>query len=209
MEENKAIFKTSLQLEDVDNLNSIIKEYYYFSEKLLDANEYDKLQKNMFFIKSKISRYTFNDESNKSRKFLLGKLSGMLEMQELVLSCYFSKQNKLSAINDNELKMIPHINDIIFNIANYEGIRHGQLAERTHLEKNNLTAIMKRLDDYNVVVFTKQGKFKCYYLSDFGKQYYNKYLKKQKSIEYMDSIIEELAISIRTQKNPQYSFRPK
>ena len=199
-------FSSAITLNDADSIKKAINDYYLYSELLLESNEYDNLQKNMFNLKTKIGKIVLPEELGNQRNYFLGKLYGMLEMQDLVLNIYFNRKNKLSAINDNELKMIPHINDIIYNIAKCEGIRHGKLAEKTHLEKNNLTAIMKRLSDYDVVIFNRQGKFKCYYLSEFGQQYYEKNLKMQDSIEYLDYLIDSLAISISMQNNSQHAL---
>ena len=169
-------FSLSLIPTDAENIKEVLNEYYMYSELLLESNEYTTLQKNMFNLKTKLGRYTVNNELSSNVDYFLGKLFGMLEMQDLVLSIYCNRQSQLSAINDNDLRIIPHINDIIFNIANNEGIRHEQLAEKTHLEENNLTTIIKRLSDYNIIIFNRQGEFKCYYLSEFGRQYYNKYI---------------------------------
>ncbi|MBE6741428.1 MAG: hypothetical protein E7570_03905 [Ruminococcaceae bacterium] len=190
---------------DANQMRDIENKYIKFSSKLINDNKYDELQSLAFNQKARLSRIFFEMDNNNNTDYFVGRASGIIDILEQISNTLVDYKNRLDSINDNDIKNIPHIDNIIFNIANNEGVRHGKLSELTKIEKNNLSGLMKRIDK-TVVISVRQGKYKHYYLTDFGKKYYENNLKYKKTEANLDKLIEEMAITISTTEDKQYAL---
>ncbi len=193
----KAIeFENAIKNEDFSQLNKCIQESTARLTHLLEKSELDKLEEEIDIKKSQLSFYIKRELFDKNPHFIFGRYIGFLDTLYSHLLFKLKRKRFVSGINSYSLYEVPHINDIIYTLHTEDGIRHGKLAEKVGLDKSTLTGIMDKLVKKGAVQFTRPGKYKYYYLTDIGNQYFR---DNQKTIEAsvdIDALIEQLLLAL-------------
>lgn len=134
--------------------------------------------------------------------YLVGKYVGEMDLLDEVLNSYFERYEKIQEVFETEhSENIPHINEIIVCINDNPGIRHGKLADMIGISKGALTPLMFKLEECGLVSFSRPGKYKYYYLTDSGEEYYKEKLADSKENMDIDYILENLSIHLAHAKN--------
>ena len=190
------------QFDEVSQYISNELEYFTI---LFRQHKNDEIQKELDFQKRKMSHLIRREVKDNNPHFLIGKLIGVLEaLDEYVLDVKENEEVQ-SIINESKIEDIPHIEDIIINIAKDAGIRHGKLAEKVGIEKNTLTSIMDKLVSHRLVTFSRPGKFKYYYLTSAGNIYFKQHLSRLETTASIDYLIEQTLLALAKDKNPSAS----
>lgn len=170
-------------------------------KSLLSKCDLEELEKELEIEKARCAYYIKKEYYEQNIDFIFGKYVGELESICDRLNEKFEEAAINDAIYKNDVAEIPHVNDIISTIYHDEGIRHGVLAEKVGIDRSTLTGIMDKLVKKQIVIFSRPGKFKYYYLSKAGKKYYatKKYdLEANKNTE---ASLEQLLINISKESN--------
>lgn len=159
----------------------------------------DELKKVLTTIEREKSIFSMIDKQEsveKNKHYLIGKYVGFIYAVDKFLSIALPKKNLDNVVNSLNVYEIPHINDIIITIIKNEGIRHGKLADEIGIKKSTLTGIMEKLVSKGIVTFSRPGKYKYYYVTDLGKEYYKHNKGVINSMSNIDSLTEQLLVAI-------------
>ena len=181
------------------NTNIIFKEIFdslNFNEKL------KSLQSILSNLQNVLSHHTEKSQTYSNELFALGRCAGCIEFLDVLLKYKIRKERSNNIFTTSEAKNIPHINDVISYISKQPGIRHGELSNKVGVEKNTLTSIMSKLVDSGLVTYARPGKFKYYYLTDQGKNYYKDNLEHFKTSYDINYLIEQLLLVVSNSSNP-------
>lgn len=156
----------------------------------------------------------YNDESNalsrladveihkESTDYLIGRYIGAMEIIGEVL-LKKKKEDKIRGfITDIKIEDVPHFNDIIINIADEPRINHQKLADKVGITKGALTPIMDKLADSGLVEYMRPGKFKYYYLTPQGYEYYKDKLINIQRAKNKEALLEDLLLFVENSDNP-------
>ena len=197
-----ANIEQSILEKDLETIKRTIEDELNVIELLIRQSEMEVI-KNELNIQKNIWFQTIKRERRRnSFEFLIGRCSGLLEALEKYIFNTEEKAKSKKLLLDTNVENIPHINDIILHIAKNEGIRHGKLAEKVGIEKNTLTGIMDKLYKYDIITFSRPGKYKFYYLTENGYNYYKDNLSNIEVNMNIDSLIEQLLVTISNDVNP-------
>lgn len=176
-----------------DDLN-ILREYL-FSSKLEDLEEEIERKK------ASLSRLAKREQFGKNIHFLVGRYIGYLNALDDYTSVAVRKKAFRDSINSYSISEIPHVNDIILTVMRNEGIRHGKLAECVGIEKSTLTGIMDRLVEKGAISFSRPGKYKYYYLTEIGRQYYEENRAIIDAETDIDALTEQLLLALSKEED--------
>lgn len=202
-------FEFTLELNDVVEENDVENIYeissYILEESLNCVLSHDiklllNLQEEMSRYRNYLISYNKGRINTNNIRFALGRYEGIIDSIYIFLKIIIDKEHSIESIAKAEAKDIPHINDVISVVFNQQGIRHGVLAQKIGVEKNTLTSIMDKLVKAGLITFSRPGKYKYYYLTQEGKDFYKN--NNLKSISNIDYLIEQLLIYIYTAKEP-------
>lgn len=181
------------------HVNDFIK---HIVKSVPNETEIESLQEFVDLIKNTIFSCVKKNSIDDNVYFAIGRYVGVLETLDIFLKEEIRKNRALTTVISEEAKSIPHINDIISNIAKQPGIRHGQLAENVGIERNTLTPIMDRLFKNQLITFSRPGKYKFYYLTKAGELYNKNYLANHNKFENINYLIEQLLIVLDNSSSP-------
>lgn len=101
----------------------------------------------------------------------LGELLGTINLLKRIL--YQEEQLEDSVnITKKELSSIKHLDNIILLLESNGTLTHSSLAEKLdHMNASTLTENMKKIISRNLVYAQIYGRFKQYYLTDYGRAY--------------------------------------
>ncbi len=170
--------------------------------KLFQKKQVFDLQKKVDLHKKKVHYCAYKEIKSENVSFAIGRYYGMLEALSGCVDDLVKKEKVLNEINSSGFEKIPHLNDIIMSIASNPGIRHGELANKVGIERNTLTGITDRLVEYDVITFSRPGKFKYYYLTNLGKSYYDDNLVHIQESLSLDYLIEQLVLVVSKSDYP-------
>lgn len=204
--ERKDFLVYDLETATIERKTTEIQQYISdFSEYLTllyKKKNLTSLQKTVNALKNKVVDFVRNEVDNDNIGFAIGRYAGIVEVFENIVVDAIRKENVIIRINESSLEEIPHIYDVILHVANNPGIRHGKLAEKVGIEKNTLTSIMDKLVDVDLITFSRPGKFKYYYLTQSGENYYNSNLEKFNSNYSLDFLIEQMLLILSHSDKP-------
>lgn len=101
----------------------------------------------------------------------LGELLGTINLLKRII--YQEEQLEDSVnIAKKELSSIKHLDNIILLLESNGTLTHSSLAEKLdHMNASTLTENMKKIISWNLVYAQIYGRFKQYYLTDYGRAY--------------------------------------
>lgn len=187
-----------------DGLSKLIQENIEDLKSLLVNYDFEKAYKEIDNSKTQLSYLVKKEVSNHSISFILGGYIGFIDATSEYIRRELKKESVIRNMNSYNISEIPHINDIISSIFKEPGIRHGKLAEKVGIEKSTLTGIMDKLVEKGIVIYSRPGKYKYYYLSELGMKYYkdnHKVIEGEMDIKYLT---EQLMITL-SKKNENVS----
>ena len=197
-----ANIEQSILERNVDTIRKTIEDELNVIELLIRQSETEVIKKELNIQKNIWFQAIKKERKRNSFEFLIGYCFGLLEALEKYILYAEEKEKSKRLLLDTNVENIPHVNDIILHIAKNEGIRHGKLAEKVGIEKNTLTGIMDKLYKYDIITFLRPGKYKYYYLTENGYNYYKDYLSNIEVSMNIDSLIEQLLVTISNDANP-------
>lgn len=180
-----------------ENVNKFINRCLF----LFTSQDRSDMLRNSF--KKILSFYSHKAEQHtKDDLFILGGYIGATIVYSDLLAKKEEYDIAVTKMKSYEVDEIPHINDIISIVKKNPGIRHGVLAEMIGIDRSTLTGLMNRLVKESIIEFTRPGKYKYYYLTDLGKEYYKRNQLAIDSIGNLNSLIEQLRIYLSREKDP-------
>ena len=108
----------------------------------------------------------------------------------------YKEKNFRDSLEARDISDIPHVNDIIVTIKQDEGIRQGKLAEKVGIENTTLSGIMDKLVEKGAIRFSRPGKYKYYYLTELGNNYYEKNKIIIEAETNIDALTEQLLLAL-------------
>lgn len=181
--------------------------YQYAREKteyfkvLLKEHKLEELEKQLNYEKNICAHDIKKEYFEKNIHFVLGEYIGELNSLYEQLKEKYEEIAIKDLVYKSDIIEIPHVNDIISTIYHDEGIRHGVLAEKIGIDRSTLTGIMDKLVIKQVVIFSRPGKFKHYYLTNLGKKYYSDQRDILESNSKVDVALEQLLINLSKEEN--------
>ena len=140
------------------------------------------------------------DSNNTS--YLIGKYVGAVDILDEILNVELVEDEKIQKVMDDvRSEDIPHINEIVYCIFHNPGIRHGKLAKMVGISAGSLTPLMVKIEESGLIMFSRPGKYKYYYLTESGENYYNNKRAESKENMDLDYILENLKILLSHAKN--------
>lgn len=195
----------AVQTNKSDEIAEFNKSFRERCRYLLRCQLYSELKDETNALKKRMT-YAVRIASDKNRtSFFMGQFTGYMEALDEFNFIAERKENVVKSIESSKIENIPHINDIIVTISKDEGIRHGSLAQQVGIEKSTLSGIMMKLEESGIVSSLRPGKFKYYYLTEVGKQYYQDHQKDMVRSANIDIVIEQLK-SIISRSNSPYKI---
>lgn len=200
---NKTIIniEEALKQNNYDAIRSVIQERTSVLISLFHDSSFELLEKEIEREKAQLSFWVKKELVERSVHFLFGRYIGIIDAIDQQLAAEYTQKSLINSINSYDISEIPHINDIIATVWQDEGIRHGKLAEKVGIEKSTLTGIMDKLVEKKVVCFSRPGKYKYYYLTDFGKKYYNDNRINIEAETNIDALTEQLLLALSKDDN--------
>lgn len=194
-------FEEALETSNYSYINdyvsrSISELKTYMGKKDLEATERE--------IEKAITKFSYlvkKEIAQKNIHFIFGRYIGFIDALYEHLSKEHKEKLLKESFNSCEISEIPHVNDIIVTLHNEDGIRHGQLAHRVGIEKSTLSGIMDKLVKSGAVRYTRPGKYKYYYLSDLGKNYYISNKKVLDAGKNIDALTEQLLLYLSREED--------
>ena len=165
---NERLF-TSIKDKDISIFkNEIIEIQKNVREQYL-TSRFEKLRSYLNGYKRFISAFkTTLDTDSEKIAYEMGRLSGYLSVYE----AFLDEQTEINAYVKfcSETK---YSKEILEKLAKVDYMSHNQLAKSLDIKPCQLTNTMSRFEHSNqhMISFSKIGKFKCYYLTELGKQY--------------------------------------
>lgn len=168
----------------------------------LRNQDYDFLEKTCEETRLFCVKWVDYENQSKNSDFHFGRYIGAVEIISELIHERAKKNKVIKFIEDSSVLDIPHFNEVICAIAENPGIRHQQLAEKIGISKSTMSPIADKLVSCGLVSFSRPGKFKYYYLTPTGNEYYQNRLINIKSSKNLDVIMEELLLYINQDDNP-------
>ena len=187
------------------NNYTLASEYINEITEQLKSNlinaELEALEESIEREKTQLSYFVKKELTKQNIDFIFGRYVGFVDaIYEHLAKTYKEKAFK-DSLNSCDISEIPHVNDIIVTIHTQPGIRHGKLAEEVGIEKSTLTGIMDKLVDKDVVIYSRPGKYKYYYLADLGIEYYENNKNIIKAETDIKALTEQLLIALSREED--------
>jgi DNA-binding MarR family transcriptional regulator len=205
-ETHYADIEKSILEKNPETIKKIIEDELASIELLIRQSELEVIKSELDIQKNIWFQIIKQEKRKNSFEFLIGRCLGILEFLEKYIFNLEEKEKSRKLLQETNIENVPHINDIILHIAKNDGIRHGKLAEKVGIEKNTLTGIMDKLYRYDIVAFSRVGKYKHYYLTENGYNYYKDNLSNIELNMNVDSLIEQLLVTISNDATPSETF---
>ncbi len=198
---NRNKLEESLERNDYENLFLYIQESSNYLKSLLENSNFAELEKVLEHEKNHTAYYIKKEYAEQNIHFIFGRYVGLMDVIYDQLSNESQMLQFKNKIEEYDISEIPHVNEIILSIHRDEGIRHGKLADNIGIDKSTLTGIMDKLVDKGAVTFTRPGKYKYYYLSKFGKAYYENNKKFLEVGSNIETLIEQILLCLSKEEN--------
>lgn len=107
-----------------------------------------------------------------SNALLLGELKGTINtLQSLGLEQKKRTYEKSleEEINEKRYLIAPHFKEVVNALSMYGALTHEELSHKTDLKKTTLTENLKNDVYIDIIKIQSNGKYKLYYLSEYGK----------------------------------------
>lgn len=195
-------FESAVLERKTAEIQSYLDKLLDFLVKSFQKKQVFELQKRVDIHKKKVHYCARKEIKSENISFAIGRYYGILEAISGCVDDQVRKERALNEITVLDFEKIPHINDVVAIIASDPGIRHGELAKKVGIERNTLTSITDRLVEYDIITFSRPGKFKYYYLTELGKNYYEENLVHIQEDMNIDFLIEQLLLVMSKSTTP-------
>ena len=186
----------ALEKNDYLNLNTCIKDSIKRLKAYLSDADLAGIEDEIEQKKSSLSFRVKKKLVEKNVDFVFGRYIGYIDALYEQLAKAYKEKKFRDALEGYDISDIPHVNDIIITIKQNEGIRHGRLAEKVGIEKSTLSGIMDKLVDRGAIRFSRPGKYKYYYLTELGNNYYEKNKIIIEAETNIDALTEQLLLAL-------------
>lgn len=117
--------------------------------------------------------YAKMEKTERNIHFARGRLIGVCEIYQNLIELSEKAEYHSHTIDDvfAAIKTISHGDEVLESLSLSRGINHKELSNIIGIDVSTLTGIMDKLENLNLIYYTKIGKFKFYYLSDLGQSY--------------------------------------
>ena len=200
MDKNNKL-EQALEQDDYVRAGNYIRESTNLLKTYYDNLELEKLEETIEKEKAKYSMLVKRLIVKRSIHFLFGRYIGFIDALYEQLAKKFKEKLFRESLVSCNISDIPHVNDILATIRKEEGIRHGKLAEKVGIEKSTLSGIMDKLVENNAVRFSRPGKYKYYYLSEFGNEYYEQNRSIIEAGTDLDALTEQLLLVLSKEED--------
>ena len=194
-------FEEALEKNDYANLIVCIQESIERLKIYLNNSDLAGLAGEIEQKKSKLSFSVKKKVVEKNVDFAFGRYIGYVNALYEQLAKAYKEKNFRDTLEACDISDIPHVNDIIVTIRHNEGIRHGNLAEEVGIEKSTLSGIMDKLVEKGAIRYSRPGKYKYYYLTELGNNYYEKNKVIIEAETNIDALTEQLLLALSKEEN--------
>lgn len=152
-------------------------------------------------LERKLTYYVAKYNNEKNIDFSRGRLVGIAQCLDIIIEFSENKYTAAQDIDDAfaQIKTVSHGGEILKLLSLKRGVQHKDLCESLKITAGTLTGIIDKLCEMDLIYFTKIGKFKFYYLTDFGYKF-----KEEKYSQTVSSLSKlESELLIEKEKNKQ------
>ena len=139
---------------------------------LLNEDEYAKLEEIIERDKNIFAYINTKKIVDGNLDYILGTYIGYLQAMEEIAEINIRKENATKVVTEIGYDVVKKIFDMLINRE------YGLIETNINIagiDKDNFERIMYLLVRENLIKYTRPGRYKFYYISEFGKKYYNEY----------------------------------
>lgn len=107
------------------------------------------------------------DNLNMQKAYYLGFMKAVIDINNLA-----NKKRKQSKYINKFIPKYKYLEDIIYILYHENIMTHSQIADKLKINANVLTNFFTRTENLNIFDSKKNGKYKYYYLTSIGREYY-------------------------------------